>query len=324
MRLPAELLDAIQQQTDKVDWRKLVQATAQLTARYKAAEFSSPAIATEAHRAAYLAVRLPATYAALRRVFAEINLRAPQAGIASMLDLGSGPGTALFAASEEFPSLQHATLVEADAQWITLGKHLAEQSESTLAQQAQWLKQDLRSGLACETHDLAVISYTLGELPQAAAEAVLNKAWKCAGKFLVVIEPGTRRGFAAVNAARSALLANAAHIFAPCPHAGACPMAAAGDWCHFSQRVERTQQHRQLKGGDLGYEDEKFSYVVAAKVATPSAGSRIVRHPGKHSGHVQLALCTTQGRIESRTVTRSSKEGYKRARKAEWGDIWIE
>jgi ribosomal protein RSM22 (predicted rRNA methylase) len=188
----------------------------------------------------------------------------------------------------------------------------------------QWSKQDLRSGLSCETHDLVVISYTLGELPQAAAEAVLNKAWKCAGKFLIVIEPGTRRGFAAIDSARSALLANAAVILAPCPHTSACPMATADDWCHFSQRVERTSQHRQLKGGDLGYEDEKFSYVVAAKTAAPPAGSRIVRHPGKHSGHVQLALCTAAGQIENRTVTRSSKEAYKRARKAEWGDIWLE
>jgi ribosomal protein RSM22 (predicted rRNA methylase) len=322
MRLPAELLDAIQQETDKVDRRKLVQATAQLTAHYKAADFSTSLIATEAHRAAYLAVRLPATYAALRRVFAEINLRAPQAGITSMLDLGSGPGTALFAASEEFPSLQHATLVEADAEWIALGKRLMAGPYLPGALKVQWLKQDLRSGLSCETHDLVVISYTLGELPQAAAEAVLNKSWKCAGKFLVVIEPGTRRGFAAVNATRSAMIANAAHIFAPCPHAGTCPMAAAGDWCHFSQRVERTQQHRQLKGGDLGYEDEKFSYVVVAKFAMPPGASRIVRHPGKHSGHVQLTLCTTQGRIESRTITRSSKEAYKRARKTEWGDLW--
>jgi len=326
MRLPAELLDAIQQETDKVDRRKLAQATAQLTARYKAAEFSSPAIATEAHRAAYLAVRAPATYAALRRVFAEINLRAPQAGIASMLDLGSGPGTALFVASEEFSGLQHATLVEADAEWIALGRRLVAGPRLPGAIKVQWSKQDLRSGFSCEKHDLVVISYALGELPQAAAEAALNKAWKCAGKFLVVVEPGTRRGFAAVNAARSALIANAAHAFilAPCPHAGTCPMAAAGDWCHFSQRVERTQQHRQLKGGDLGYEDEKFSYVVAAKFAMPPGGSRIVRHPGKHSGHVQLALCTAQGRIESRTVTRSSKEAYKRARKAEWGDVWDE
>lgn len=326
MRLPAELLDAIQQETEKVDRRKLVQATAQLTERYKAADFSSPAIATEAHRAAYLAVRLPATYAAISRVFAEIKLRAPQAEIASMLDLGAGPATALFAASQEFASLQHATLVEADAEWIALGKRLAA-PRLPESLKVQWSKQDLRSGLTCEKHDLVVISYTLGELPQAAAEAVLNKAWKCAGKFLVVIEPGTRRGFAAINSARSALIASAAHvfdIFAPCPHMSACPMAAAGDWCHFSQRLERTSQHRQLKGGDLSYEDEKFSYVVAAKTAAPPAGSRIVRHPGKHSGHVQLALCTPQGQIENRTVTRSSKEAYKRARKAEWGDRWIE
>ena len=324
MRLPAELLDATQQETEKVDRRKLVHATAQLTAHYKAADFSTAAVSTEAHRAAYLAVRLPATYAASRRVFAEINARAPQAGITSMLDLGAGPGTALFAAAEEFPSLQHATLVEADEAWIALGKRLTAQRQMPDAIKTQWSKQDLRSGLACETHDLVVISYTLGELPQAAAEAVLNKAWKCAGKFLVVIEPGTRRGFAAVNSARSSLIANAAAIVAPCPHAVACPMATAGDWCHFSQRIERTQQHRQLKGGDLGYEDEKFSYFVAAKLAMPPAGSRIVRHPGKHSGHVQLELCTPQGRIETRTVTRSSKEAYKRARKAEWGDVWDE
>jgi ribosomal protein RSM22 (predicted rRNA methylase) len=101
-------------------------------------------------------------------------------------------------------------------------------------------------------------------------------------------------------------------------------MASAGDWCHFSQRVERTSQHRQLKSGGLGYEDEKFSYLVAAKNSLPSTGARIVRHPGKHSGHVKFALCSSEGKIENRTITRSSKETYKRARKAEWGDLWIE
>jgi ribosomal protein RSM22 (predicted rRNA methylase) len=186
---------------------------------------------------------------------------------------------------------------------------------------------------------MVVLSYTLGELPQAAAEAVLRKAWSCANKFLVMIEPGTRRGFAAVNTARSVLIANAARIIAPCPHQSACPMALAGDWCHFSQRLERTSQHRQLKGGELGYEDEKFSYLVAARaetlasdaspgVTSPGVSSqsqaRIVRHPGKHSGHVQLVLCTSQGQIENRTVTRSSKSAYKLARKAEWGDAWTE
>jgi ribosomal protein RSM22 (predicted rRNA methylase) len=324
MHLPAELQDAIQRETGKVDRHKLAQATAQLTEHYKAADLSTPAVASEAHRAAYLAVRLPATYVAIRRVFGEIKLRAPQNEIASLLDLGAGPGTALFAAAEEFPQLRQATLIESDAGWIAVGKRLAGQNTAPAVPQAQWLKQDLRSGLACEKHDLVVISYTLGELPQAAAEAVLNKAWKCAGKFLVVVEPGTRRGFATMNAVRSACIANGAAILAPCPHHFTCPMAAAGDWCHFSQRVERTSQHRQLKGGALGYEDEKFSYLVAAKNSSPSAGARIVRHPGKHSGHVKLALCMQNGQIETRTITRSSKEAYKRARKAEWGYLWIE
>src|SRR5262249_54062535 len=140
-----------------------------------------------------------------------------------------------------------------------------------------------------------------------------------------------------------------AEILAPCPHKHACPMATAGastperqpvlsaksaerakaahsggDWCHFSQRLERTAQHRQLKGGALGYEDEKFSYVIASRQDVPLEGGRIVRHPGRHSGHIQLALCTSAGRLETKTITRSSKQAFRLARKAEWGDTWEE
>jgi ribosomal protein RSM22 (predicted rRNA methylase) len=98
-------------------------------------------------------------------------------------------------------------------------------------------------------------------------------------------------------------------------------MAAAGDWCHFSQRVQRTAEHRQLKGGSLGYEDEKFSYLVASRLALTPAKSRIVRHPRKHTGFLHLNLCTPDG-LETRTVTKSQKPAYKVARQAEWGDGW--
>ena len=99
-------------------------------------------------------------------------------------------------------------------------------------------------------------------------------------------------------------------------------MAASGDWCHFSQRLERTAQHRRLKGAELGYEDEKFSYLVATRLDVPAAHARIVRHPGKHGGHVQLELCTSRGTIENTTVAKSNKEAYKRARQAKWGENW--
>ena len=166
----------------------------------------------------------------------------------------------------------------------------------------------MAGSLSCE---LAVISYALGEVPAAERESVLRKAWSATTALLVVVEPGTTRGFGVVNAARSWLIAKGAKLLAPCPHCNTCPMAAAGDWCHFAERVERTQLHRRLKGGELGYEDEKFSYVVASRAALPSADTidvepvhnfafpaaraRIVRHPQKRSGHVQLTLCTPQG-----------------------------
>jgi ribosomal protein RSM22 (predicted rRNA methylase) len=328
MRLPQYLMDSVQAEVEKIERRRLAEATAQLSERYKGGSFSSPAITNDAQRAAYLAVRLPATYSANRRVFSELAVRAPQAQVTSLLDLGAGPGTALFAAAETFSTLQHATLIEADDRWIelgiALGKTLPVESPVAAVRQAQWLKQDLRSGFSCPEHDLVVISYVLGELAPAAAEAIVRKAWDCARQFLAILEPGTPRGFAAINTARSVLIAGAAEILAPCPHKNACPMAQAADWCHFSQRLERTSQHRQLKGGALGYEDEKFSYVIATRQSVAAEGARIVRHPGKHSGHIQLALCTPAGRIETETVTRSHKQAFRLARKAEWGDLWKE
>ncbi|HEY5162745.1 MAG TPA: small ribosomal subunit Rsm22 family protein, partial [Terriglobales bacterium] len=80
-------------------------------------------------------------------------------------------------------------------------------------------------------------------------------------------------------------------------------------------------EHRRLKGGDLGYEDEKFSYLIASKIAGNQASARIVRHPLKHSGHVKLALCTPDD-LQRPTITKSQQELYRAARKAEWGDEW--
>jgi ribosomal protein RSM22 (predicted rRNA methylase) len=322
MRLPPYLVEAIEAEIAQVDGRRLAQAAAQISQHYQAGDFSSPAISHDAHRAAYLATRLPATYEVNERVFSEIRSLAPEAEIAGLLDLGAGPGTALFAAAEIFPALQRATLLETDDHWLSLGKKLGAQSPHSAARQAQWLKHDLRSGFSCDTHDLVALSYVLGELNAAAAEAIVRKAWSCARKFLAVIEPGTPRGFAVINAVRSALIAAGAEILAPCPHKHACPMAAAGDWCHFAERVERTSRHRQLKGGALGYEDEKFSYLVAGRERPKALLPRILRHPGKRSGHIQLELCMPEGRLESQTITRSDKRAYRLARKAAWGDAW--
>jgi ribosomal protein RSM22 (predicted rRNA methylase) len=321
MRLPRELLAAIEPEIEGVNRRALARASRQLGERYKAADFTAPLIQDEAQRAAYLAVRLPATYAANWRVLTEIRTLAPQVEILSMLDLGAGPGTALFAAAEVLPELKQATLLESAEGWLPLGQRITRQSKHPTLSQAQWIRRDLRSGLDCGLHDLVIISYALGEMVPSVAEVLLRRAWNCARQFLVVIEPGTPRGFSVVHTARAAMIAAQAHILAPCPHNLACPMAGTRDWCHFAQRLERTSQHRQLKQAALGYEDEKFSYVVASREPLPAAAARIVRHPQKHSGHIRLTLCAGHS-IETRIVTRSQAQLYKLARQAEWGGVW--
>src|SRR5258708_30462421 len=164
MRLPQELLQAIELQTAKIDRRLLMQASAQLTRHYKSDDISSPAMASAAQRAAYLAVRMPATYAAIWRVFSEIQQLAPQAAITSMLDLGAGPGTTTFAAAEIFPSLQQATLIETDTALIELGRALALQSSLPLVRGALWLQHNLRSGLPAGQHAPVVTSYAPRQL----------------------------------------------------------------------------------------------------------------------------------------------------------------
>jgi ribosomal protein RSM22 (predicted rRNA methylase) len=95
----------------------------------------------------------------------------------------------------------------------------------------------------------------------------------------------------------------------------------AGDWCHFAVRVPRTRRHRLLKGGSLGYEDEKFAYLVATRdVDAPRPPARILRHPRVEKGRIVMTLCTPGG-AERAVVTRRDP-AWRRARKAEWGDAW--
>lgn len=321
MRLPQELQEAIEQEIQIVDRRRLADAVVQLTDHYKAAQLSSPVFSNAAQRAAYLAVRLPATFAANVRVFSEVRRRISPEPIRSVLDLGAGPGTSLHAAAQVFSSLETATAVENDASLIELGRRLSAPNPHAAVRSADWVRQDLKSLPEFKRHDLVVISYALGELPQKEVERVFAAAWAAAGCVLAVIEPGTKRGFGLIRAARDWFIGSGAHILAPCPHAFDCPMAVAGDWCHFAGRLERTAIHRQLKGGSLGYEDEKFSYIAAGRAAFPLPAARIVRHPQKYTGHVQLTLCTPHG-LNRPVITRSQREKYRQARKSEWGDEW--
>ena len=320
MRLPEELRAAIEIETEAIPHRDLTLAVAELTESYKQGSAGGPAINSAAKLAAYLQVRLPATFAANWRVFQEIAGLASEWQPRSVLDLGAGPGTTMWAAAGVFPSIESFGLVERDRKILEAGRRLAQSSSMRAVREAVWLPSDLGENAAAAA-DLVMISYALGELALPQRRSTIEFAWSRTKQMLVVIGPGTPVDFRTILDARAQLVEMGAHLLAPCPHDSACPMEDGSDWCHFAQRLERTSDHRRLKAGALGYEDEKFSYLVASRSASERVTARILRHPQKHSGHVQLRLCTGSGLVQL-TVTKSQKENYRRARKAEWGDLW--
>jgi len=173
--------------------------------------------------------------------------------------------------------------------------------------------------------DLAVAAYVLGELAAAQQAALVGLAVAAAPAVLVV-EPGTPAGHRRILAARERLLSAGYQLAAPCPHQLRCPLDTPGDWCHFAARLPRSAVHRQVKGAELNYEDEKFSYVAAVRpdsAVTPRRpAGRVVRRPQQRKGLVLLDLCASDGRTRRELVSKSKGEAYRRARKTSWGDPW--
>jgi ribosomal protein RSM22 (predicted rRNA methylase) len=168
--------------------------------------------------------------------------------------------------------------------------------------------------------DLVLLGYVLAEHDVAAVAHLIGRALMSTRRYLAVVEPGTPSGFARIRAARTALTTAGAAIVAPCPHDHACPLPPE-DWCHFTVRLPRSKDHRLLKGADAPFEDEPFSYVVAAVGAgvPPRIDARLLRPPIVTKAAAFLALCTRDG-LADRSISRRNKAGYKAAGNLSAGD----
>jgi ribosomal protein RSM22 (predicted rRNA methylase) len=319
MDLPHDLRQALSAELAATP-KALARTASDLSARYRGvgAEIAAPFAYSDGDAAAYAAYRMPATYAAIRAALAALAATAPDLRPASLLDVGAGPGTASWAAAGVWPELRRITLLERDERMLALGQRLQRHAASRAVREATWHRADVAGqDWQAATSDLVVAAYVLGEIPPSEGERFVSRLWASAAGALVIVEPGTPRGFAAIRRARASLIAAGARVAAPCPHDEACPMPE-GDWCHFAQRIARTALQRDLKAGTLSYEDEKFSYLAATRFAVAGRLPRVLRHPQTRKGLVMLQLCTPSG-LQRRTISRRDGALYKPARDVAWG-----
>jgi ribosomal protein RSM22 (predicted rRNA methylase) len=317
MELPPLLRRNVDRALSGMGLADLAAAAAALSQRYRDEHRdSSPVVGGERDALAYIAVRLPATYAAVRATFAAVAQARPDFAPRTALDVGAGPGTALWAAVDCWPDLVDALLIEASPSFRACGEELAREADLP---RVSWRLTDVAAETIDGTpRDLVSLGYVLNELAPAARESVLKRLWDMTSDTLVIVEPGTPTGWERILAARRQLIEAGAHVLAPCPHASACPLQAP-DWCHFAERVARSRLHRLAKGAEVPWEDEKFSYVALSRRPATAAAARIIARPRKGSGRITLKLCRADGSAGEELFSRRNGTVFKRAWRSDWG-----
>jgi ribosomal protein RSM22 (predicted rRNA methylase) len=162
----------------------------------------------------------------------------------------------------------------------------------------------------------------IGEIGEVERRTLAELLWSKTRDTLLIVEPGTPSGYARIIALRQQLISSGAHVAAPCPHNGTCPLAAP-DWCHFTQRLPRLRAHMQIKGAELPFEDEKFSYVVLSRTPVGKRPARVLAQPVVSKVEVSVKLCTADG-LSVTKVPHRDKTAYARARRWRWGDAAID
>lgn len=283
----------------------------------------------------YALARMPATYAAseyvLGRLFEE-NVFLGE--MTSHLDMCSGPGTMALAVRRFVGAGCRETLcVEREQQFVSLASDLVRAYAEEYGNGYEgfdWICQDVDRYVPKHRYDMVTVGYGLNEMNDDLCLSTVQKAWRATSGILLILDPGTPRDFDRLLRIRDFMKQeDDCVLLGPCPHWELCGMTALGEkWCHFGCRLSRTRAHRLLKGGEAGFEDEKFTWLAFARVdfvqeRLGTGKSRIVSHPRIGNKQVTLDLCHGSGIWEpSVTLHKCNGEPYKIAKKRKWGELF--
>jgi len=243
--------------------------------------------------------------------------------VESVVDFGGGPGTFLFALTK-FKTINKYTNVERSDSFIGIMNVLVEEFLSSSVPHTyvdsiscNYLKlksQDI------PTNDLCVFSYTFCECDNSldSLSSLVESS-----NMVLMIEPGTPSGFNNIIQARDKLIEKGFSIIAPCTVSnGFCPLRdSESDWCHFVERIDRSRIQRHLKNGVLGYEYEKYSYLLMSKHPIHYDGKRIISRPNYTKHSVSFDICSEES-SHIVITKRENKNEYKIVKKNIRGDLY--
>ncbi|KAF9486377.1 Rsm22-domain-containing protein [Pholiota conissans] len=256
---------------------------------------------------AFATVALPAHYSAISSVLHHLQQRlGPEFQIDKVIDWGAATGSGLWASLYAFqkemgPENQTAlasnikTYVGIDKRegLVAIGEKLVANTP-TDGIDITWTKSfkpEHQVPVEDGPKTLALSAFLLTSLDTSVAQKIIiQQMWNSGADTIILIDHNTPRGFEAIAYAREYILSLGkaesedpskttsatigAHVVAPCPHDGACPLLHSGGAplvCGFSQRLQRPGFIRRTKHSGVGHEDIGYSYVVIQRGIRPHA-----------------------------------------------------
>lgn len=298
------------------DTKNLKQVTANLSDKYLSSFGGGKPIATtEKEVLSYILMRMRATHSATSFALQKIK---EETGINSVLDMGAGTGAATIAVAERF-DIECIDAVELESNMIKANKEILSNFDKELFNKITYIQADATKLDITKKYDLVVTSYFLNELKEKDRLKLAKNLYNSTNKYLVIVEPGTPKNHEEIMEIKRTLIGLGAKLISPCK-SEVCPLLEGDDWCHFITRINRSKLQREIKGGSLGYEDEKFTYLVFSKEKEERNSSKIIiRKPIILKNKIQVRTCSNSG-IETLVITKRDKEAYKNIKNMGVGD----
>lgn len=319
MKIPDLLEFAIEEEVKKYNIKDLKDIALNLSKRYMESKRTGETLLkNELDMVAYSVIRMPATYSAIRtameKVFEMYDLK-----IDSIFDVGSGTGSAEWAASELF-DIGDIVCLEREKTMRDISKKYF--SYHDILKNVKFIEADILKENLDFKKDLSIMSYIINELDESDRLLAVEKVLDATNKVLFIVEPGTPEGFNNIKMIKEYAQENGFYVLAPCTgNCRGCNLPE-DDWCASSIRVQRSKTHKYLKDAEVGYEDEKFTYIAISKekIENLKDGYRILRHPKIENGRVIVKVCKN-GEISEKIITKKDKELFKTVKKKNIGDF---
>lgn len=325
--LPSQIEKAIEQLLTQEDNPVWISSVSELHDRYVNREKNKDHAYMKdlSDALAYLALRLPATYAQVFGVLLSVQEVLPSWKPKTLLDIGSGPGTGVWAAQSIWSELADATCIDRDKNLFSLGKKIS--SLSQLPVDISWKQQDIRKGIDedDETYDIVVIANVFNELRPSDSEKLLGQAYNKCNGVLIIVESGTPFGSKLVQSTAQKLAHTGVLI---APYIANSFVANDDYWLHFSQKFIRPELQRRIRQhmrksslAASDWEDAKYSYVAISKIPSEDTSwGRCVGSAKIQKGFLEISLLTGDT-ISQIKVMKRDKERYAFAKDLKWGQL---